>query len=213
MAVVRERIAAAGGDESVRLVAVTKGFGADAVDAAARAGVTDIGESYAQELLAKVPEVAAPDVRWHFIGRLQTNKVRAVAPFVDLWQTVDRAALADELARRAPGARVLLQVNVTGEPQKGGCRPLEAAALVNRMRQNGLDVVGLMAVGAAGAAEAARPGFRRLRQLADDLQLPERSMGMSTDLEVAVQEGATIVRVGRALFGDRPRPGGDHPPH
>ena len=213
VAAVRRRIAAAGGTDAVRLVAVTKGFGGDAVEAAVRAGVTDIGESYAQELVGKAAAVTADDVRWHFIGRLQRNKVRTVAPLVHLWHTIDRASLADEIARRAPGAQVLLQVNVTGRPQQGGCPPREAPALVGRMRRDGLDVVGLMAIGAAGPPEGARAGFRQLRRLADDLGVPERSMGMSGDLEVAVEEGATIVRVGRALFGDRPRPDGEDPAH
>jgi pyridoxal phosphate enzyme (YggS family) len=208
---VRRRIASAGDPDRVRLLAVTKGFGADAVDAAVRAGVTDIGESYAQELVAKAPAVTGAGVRWHFIGRLQTNKVRSLAGLVDVWQTVDRATLGDEVAQRAPGATVLLQVNVSDEPQKGGCGPHEAPALVKRLCKSGLDVVGLMTIGAAGSPEEARPGFRLLRRLADDLGLPERSMGMSGDLEVAVEEGATMVRVGRALFGERPRTEPGHP--
>ena len=203
----RRRIANAGDPQGVRIVAVTKGFGADAVDAALRAGITDVGESYAQELLAKVPDVKRDGVSWHFIGRLQTNKVRALAGIVDLWQSVDRATLGDEIAKRAPGAQVLLQVNVSNEPQKGGCAPPEVPQLVRRLQQSGLDVRGLMTVGRSGPADVARPGFRLLRRLADDLQLPERSMGMSDDLEVAVEEGSTMVRVGRALFGERPRPG------
>lgn len=210
---VRRRIADAGGDERVRLVAVTKGFGAEAVDAALRAGVSDIGESYAQELTAKVPDVTEPGARWHFVGRLQTNKVRGLAALVDLWQSVDRATLGDELARRVPGARVLLQVNISDEPQKGGCLPAEAATLVKRLRQGGLEVAGLMGVGASGGPEAARPGFRRLNRLADQLELVERSIGMSDDLEVAVEEGSTMVRVGRAIFGERPRPGAEDPSH
>ena len=203
VAEVRRRIAEAGGADRVRLLAVTKGFGPDAVDAALRAGVTDIAESYAQELLAKRPEVSEPGATWHFIGRLQTNKVRQLVDVVDVWHTVDRATLGDELAKRAAGAQVLLQVNVSDEPQKGGCGPHEAPALVNRLRKGGLDVVGLMAIGATGAPEAARPGFRLLSRLADDLGLVERSMGMSGDLEVAVEEGSTQVRIGTALFGSR----------
>jgi pyridoxal phosphate enzyme (YggS family) len=213
VAEVRRRITEAGGADRVRLVAVTKGFGADAVDAALRAGLTDIAESYAQELLAKRAEITAGEPTWHFVGRLQTNKVRPLADLVDVWQTVDRAPLGDELAKRAPGARVLLQVNVSDEPQKGGCGPHEVPALVNRLRKAELEVLGLMAVGAAGEPEAARAGFRLLARLADDLGLVERSMGMSGDLEVAVEEGSTMVRVGRALFGERPRPGVDLPPN
>jgi PLP dependent protein len=210
---VRRRILDAGGDERVRLVAVTKGFGADAVDAVARAGITDIGESYAQELVAKEPLVTATDLRWHFVGRVQTNKVRALAPVVDVWQSVDRPAAAEEIARRAPGATVLVQVNVSDEAQKGGCHPDETAALVQQLRGAGLDVAGLMAVGRAGPPELVRPGFRLLSQLADDLDLRERSMGMTDDLEVAVEEGSTMVRIGRALFGERPRHRPTDPPN
>jgi pyridoxal phosphate enzyme (YggS family) len=197
---VRGRIAGAGGDLArITLVAVTKTFGADAVRAAVGAGLVDCGESRAQELLAKAPEVEG--VRWHFVGRLQTNKVRRLARFVTVWQSVDRQEVLDEIARRAPGARVLVQVNVSGELQKGGCEPGDTADLVARARDAGLDVTGLMCV---PAADAPREGFRLLRSLADELALQERSMGMSGDLEVAVEEGSTMVRVGTALFGPRP---------
>ena len=213
VAAVRRRIAAAGGEGRVRLIAVTKGFGADAVDAAVAAGVHDVGESYAQELAAKVPLTTAAGVRWHFIGRLQTNKVRSVADVVGLWHTVDRVPLGEEVARRAPGSSVLVQVNVSDEAQKGGCSPRDLAGLVGRLRRLDLDVEGVMAIGASGPPEDARPGFRLLNRLADDLGLRERSMGMSADLEVAVEEGSTMVRVGRALFGERPRPGAPDPSH
>lgn len=213
VAVVRERIAAAGGDPgAITLVAVTKGFGRDVVDAAVAAGLTDLGESYAQELVAKLDAapVAAPhgDVRWHWVGRLQRNKVRAVAGVVDLWHSVDRAELGAEIAKRAPGAAVLAQVNTSGEEQKGGCAPGDVPALVADLRAEGLVVRGLMTVAAAGGPDVARPCFRRLRTLADDLGLAERSMGMSDDLETAVSEGATVVRIGSALFGARPEPPG-----
>ncbi len=207
---VRQRIATAGADpEAVRLVAVTKGFGPDAVEAALAAGVADIGESYAQELVAKSAALAelrrgAVAPRWHFIGRLQSNKVKGLVPLVELWQSVDRSSLLRELAERAPGARVLVQVNVSGEAGKGGCAPAEVTELVDHGVQAGLQVRGLMAVGATGTTEQARPGFRLLTELADRLDLPERSMGMSDDLEVAVEEGSTMVRLGRALFGPRP---------
>ena len=202
---VRDRIRAAGGEGRVRLVAVTKGFGPDAVEAVVRSGVHDIGESYAQELLGKCGAVEASGLCWHFIGHLQTNKVRALAPVVDVWQSVDRLAAGAEIAKRAPGATVLVQVNVSDEPQKGGCAPADTTALVRQLRDEGLDVAGLMAIGRAGPPEVVRPGFRLLNRLADDLDLRERSMGMTDDLEVAVEEGSTMVRIGRALFGERPR--------
>jgi len=201
---VRERLARVAPGRVVRLVAVTKGFGADAVRAAIDAGVLDIGESYVQELEQKLPAFATDELRWHMIGRLQRNKVRRVATSVHLWQSVDRMEVASEIARRAPGGSVLIQVNVSGEPNKAGCAPDEATALVAQAQGLGLDVRGLMTVGLAGAPELARPGFRLLSRLADDLGLAERSMGMSDDLEVAVEEGSTMVRVGRGLFGARP---------
>jgi pyridoxal phosphate enzyme (YggS family) len=206
LALVRERIAAAGRDpDAVTVVAVTKGHGPEAVAAALAAGVVDIGENYAEELRRKHEAVGAgpPAPRWHFLGHVQRRKVRSIAGTVHLWQGVDRRAAGAEIAARAPGASVLVQVNVSGEAAKNGCRPDETRGLVDEMRGLDLHVVGLMAMGPAGPPEAARPGFRHLAALADEIGLPERSMGMSDDLEVAVQEGATMVRVGRALFGPR----------
>jgi pyridoxal phosphate enzyme (YggS family) len=205
--VVHERIAAAGGDpDAVTLLAVTKGFGPEVAMAAAAAGMVDLGENYAQELVAKAPIVAEshPEVRWHAIGRLQRNKVRSLAGIVSLWQSVDRLDLGREIAKRAPGAAVLVQVNVSAEPQKGGCEPGAIAELVSALVDHGLDVQGLMTVGRTGPPAEARAGFALLRRLADDLDLRVRSMGMSGDLEAAVAEGATMVRVGSALFGPRP---------
>jgi PLP dependent protein len=206
LAEVHERIAAAGGvPGGVRVVAVTKGFGADAVEAAVAAGVVDLGENYADELVEKSDATGAGSElrRWHFLGRVQRNKVRRVAAIVHLWQAVDRVAAGREIALRAPGARVLVQVNVSGEPQKHGCHFDDVPAVVGPLRALGLDVEGLMAVGPTGPPELARPGYRRLSALAATLGLPERSMGMTDDLEVAVEEGSTMVRLGRALFGAR----------
>jgi pyridoxal phosphate enzyme (YggS family) len=225
---VRDRIASAGGDPGkVQLVAVTKGFGVEAVQAALAAGLTDLGENYAQDLVAKAqllepaPEVRAmthgtgagsPDSphspRWHFVGRLQRNKVRKVAPYVALWQSVDRLSLGVEIARRNPGGSILVQVDLTGEPTKGGCPPDELPRLLEGLRGLGLDLRGLMGIGPLGAPEEARPGFRRLRELAETHGFSEVSMGMSHDLEVAVEEGASMVRLGSALFGPRPRTSG-----
>ena len=209
VAAVRDRIAAAGGDpRAVRLVAVTKGFDAGVVREALDAGLADIGESYVQELVGKATELgeSAGDrgLRWHFVGRLQRNKVRKAAPHVWLWHSVDRLALGAEIARWAPGAAVLAQVNASGEASKAGCEPSMAPALVDGLVDLGLDVRGLMTIAPAGPAEGARPAFRTLCELAERLGLGELSMGMSDDLEVAVQEGATMVRVGRDLFGPRP---------
>jgi pyridoxal phosphate enzyme (YggS family) len=205
---VRERIAGSGGDPAhVRVVAVTKGFGPDAVLAALGAGLVDVGENYAQELLAKhdaLTDPAGREVRWHFLGAVQRNKVAALTPVVSCWQGVARAAEGNAIARRRPGAAVLVEVDVTGAPERNGCAPDEVPDLVDELRTAGLDVHGLMTV-APQEPDAARRAFRLVRVLADDLGLAERSMGMSDDLEIAVAEGSTMVRVGRALFGDRPR--------
>lgn len=212
----RQRIDAASGGRPVALVAVTKGFAADAVAAALAAGVDAVAENYAQELVAKQAALAElaidglpPDGRWwHFIGRLQRNKVRQLAPLVALYQSIDRAAVAAEVAKRAPGASVLIQVDISGEATKAGCAPAEVPALVEDCADRGLEVRGLMGVGATGTAEEARRGFAALVALADDLSLPERSIGMSNDFEVAVEEGSTMVRLGTVLFGARQYPGG-----
>jgi pyridoxal phosphate enzyme (YggS family) len=204
---VRRRIEAAGGDpEAITLVAVTKGFGVDVLRAALRAGLVDLGENFAQELTTKAAALDAEGVRprFHFVGQLQRNKVRKLAPLVHLYQTVDRVSLGREIVARAPGAAVLVQVNLTDDPERGGCPPPETPTLVEELAGLGLDVRGLMTVAPLGPPEVARDGFRRVRDLADRLGLAERSYGMTADLEAAVAEGATMVRIGTALFGDRP---------
>jgi len=202
LARIGERIADAGGDPTgVRLVAVTKGQPTGMARVAIDAGLADLGESYAQEMIEKADEIS--DARWHFIGRLQRNKVRQIAPYVHLWQSVDRLSLAAEIANRAPGAAVLVQVSVSGEEHQGGCPPERVASVVEGCADLGLEVRGLMAIGAQGPLDVVRSGFRIVRDLADRLALPERSMGMSNDLEAAVAEGSTMIRVGTALFGPR----------
>jgi PLP dependent protein len=141
---------------------------------------------------------------WHFLGHVQRNKVRSLAAVVGLWQGVDRLAAGAEIAARAPGAKLLVQLNVSDEPARNGCPPDDVPALVGELRALGLDVAGLMAMGPPGPPERARPGFRRLVAMADDLGLAVRSIGMTADLEVAVEEGTTMVRIGRGLFGPRP---------
>jgi pyridoxal phosphate enzyme (YggS family) len=203
---VRDRIVAAGGDpERITVLAVTKGHPATVVEQAVASGLADLGESYAQELVAKAEAVQEP-VRWHFIGGLQRNKVRSIAPFVHLWQSVDRHSLAAEIARRAPGAAVLVQVNVSGLEHQSGCAPAQVSSVVEGCTDLGLEVRGLMAIGPQGPDDVVRAAFRQVRDLADRFGLPERSMGMSGDLEAAVAEGSTMVRIGTDLFG--PRSGG-----
>ena len=189
----------------VEVVAVTKGFGDWAIDAAVDAGCHVIGENYAQELAAKRDAIERRSPMVEFIGRLQTNKVRLVADLVDVWASVDRSSVIREIAKRAPGARILVQVDTTGDPGKGGCAVDEVDGLVTFAREQGLVVEGLMTVGPTGQPPAAaRSGFRIVRGLVDDLGLPVCSMGMTADLVVAVEEGSTQVRVGTALFGPRP---------
>jgi len=186
-----------------RLLPVTKAFGPEAVLAVLAAGHRAVGENYAQELLAKHEAIGDRSVEWHMIGTVQRNKVRRLVGPVAVWQTIDRPSLVSEVARRSPGGRILVQVDCLGVPGRGGCPPDEVESLVVSALAAGLDVAGLMAVGAAGDPAATRAVFRTVADLADDLELEERSMGMSDDLESAVEHGSTMVRIGRALFGER----------
>jgi PLP dependent protein len=206
LSAVRARAAAAGNPD-VTIIGVTKGHGPEAIRAAAGAGLGAVGESYAQELIAKDSELGLRDADWpriHFIGRLQRNKVRRIAGLVDVWQSVDRPELVTEIARRSPGAEIMVQVHISGEATKGGCRPDDVADLVGGARAAGLTVSGLMGIGALGPPRDVRAGFARLRSLVDELGLVECSMGMSADMEPAIEEGSTMIRVGTDLFGPRP---------
>ena len=212
----RHRIEDAGRDPAgVRIVAVTKGFTAGAIDAARAAGLTDIGENYADEFVAKLRDVssaggapdaatASPPTRWHYLGAIQRRRVRMLAPVVSWWQTVARVSEGEAIASRAPGATVLVEVETTGIPGRNGCAPSEVPALVTTLRAAGLDVRGLMTVGPPGPPVESRRSFRVTAELARALGLPEVSMGMTDDLEAALSEGSTMLRVGRALFGERP---------
>jgi len=211
IAEVEERLAEASGGRT-RLLPVTKAFGVDAVRATVACGHPAVGENYAQELLGKAAEMAeagtGDEVEWHMIGGVQRGKVRQLGRLVSLWQTVDRVPLVDELAKRVPGARILVQVDPSGSPGKGGCQPGAVADLVQRAKDGGLVVAGLMTVGVQNDIAATASCFATVARLADELGLDELSMGMTDDLELAVEHGSTMVRVGRALFGERPlRPG------
>jgi PLP dependent protein len=201
------RAAARGGRDpaSVRLIAVSKTKPVALVREALAAGQTLFGENYAQELREK-SEALGPGVEWHFIGALQTNKARLVVGRAALVHTCDRLALARELSKRAQAAglsqRVLLEVNVGREPQKAGALPEDAAALLEQVRAlPALRCDGLMCI--PPATGDPRPHFRALRELGEKLGLAELSMGMSADFEAAIEEGATLVRVGTAIFGER----------
>lgn len=214
---VRETVArhqAVGGwTHPVRIVAVTKAHGPEAVKAALAAGLTDVGENRVQEALQKQEALPGVAVAWHLIGTLQRNKARHAAGRFALIHSLDRADLAVELDRRvSPDTRqaVLVQVNCSDEPQKGGVEPAELPALLEALQGLArLDVRGLMTMSALTQDTAEqRRAFRRLRELRDAAErrgqrLPELSMGMSGDFPVAVEEGATMVRLGTVLFGER----------
>lgn len=206
---------------SVSIVAVTKTHPPEVATAAIRAGLNHLGESRVQEMLAKMSALettADPAPSWHLVGRLQSNKARDVVGRAVLVHSVDRRSLAEELSRRAGRAgvvqRVLIQVNVGDDPAKAGCRPDAALELIAAVRElDHLSVEGLMTIPPlpaddADQAEAARPHFATLRRLRDEArgrwpEVTHLSMGMSADFEVAVEEGATVIRLGTVLFGPR----------
>ena len=201
---VRSEISNAGGSE-VSLIAVTKSFGIDALRAASAAGCEGVGENYAQELLEKVRD-GIPPIDVHFIGALQSNKVRSLAGHIALWQSVDRESVVDELGRRAPGASILIQVDTTHEPTKGGVAPELLDTLRTRAESVGLVVKGLMTIGPTdGTPQECEKSFELLRRLVNEQGLSVCSMGMSADYGIAVACGSTMVRVGSGLFGDRVR--------
>jgi pyridoxal phosphate enzyme (YggS family) len=205
--------AAAGLRQAVTIVAVTKGHPADAAEAACAAGLPDVGENRVQEALAKMALVQAP-VRWHLIGHLQTNKAKSVPGKFVMVHSIDSLRVADAVGRAATKmgveVPVLLQVNVAGEEQKSGCAPEEAAELVERVAGvQGIGVEGLMTMAPFTDDERVqRTAFAALRQVRETLATPQRplahlSMGMSGDYRAAVAEGATMVRLGTVLFGER----------
>ncbi len=205
LASIRQRIDAVAAGRPVTVVAVTKTWPVEITRRAMAVGLVDCGENYAQALAAKANELAEVgdgQPRWHFIGGLQRNKIKLLAGVVDLWQTVDRDVLIDQISARAPGSAILIQVNTTNEEQKSGCKPDDVGRLIEHGLAAGLEVRGLMTLGPTGGADP-RPSFAGLAALADRYQLPELSMGMTGDFELAVAEGSTIVRIGSALFGAR----------
>lgn len=211
LSLVRERIAAACARakrpiEAVTLVAVSKLQPTALIREAYDAGQRDFGENYAQELRDKAAELAGLDgLRWHGIGPLQTNKAKYVAQVAYAFHAVDRVEIAQELAKRRKGEklRCYLEVNVGGETTKSGVRPEDAPALLTAVRAiPSVEVVGLMTLPPPG--DDPRPHFASLRTLATKLHLRELSMGTTADYELAIEEGATLIRVGTAIFGARP---------
>ena len=213
---VRRRISEAlqGDSRAITLVAVSKSQPPEAIREAFAAGCRDFGENYVQDALPKIAALAGLPVTWHYIGHLQGNKAREVARHFDWVHSVDRAKIAQALSRARPPGRppinVCLQVNISREATKGGVTPAEASALATEVRAlPNLRLRGLMGM-ASPAPEAARAEFARLRELLHQLaalghDLDTLSMGMSQDLEAALAEGATMVRVGTAIFGERER--------
>jgi pyridoxal phosphate enzyme (YggS family) len=201
----------------VTLVAVAKTFPAEAVRQTLESGTTDIGENYVQELLRKRGELPDQGIRWHFIGHLQSNKVKSIAGWVHMIHAVDSAGLAEEIDKRAGTAgRVidcLLEVNTTGEKSKYGVEPDRVLPLVRTLEPlRNIRIAGLMTIGPfLPDPEGSRPMFRLLRELRDGVRgsgqsnapVSHLSMGMTGDFEVAIEEGATLVRIGTAIFGSR----------
>ncbi|MBF0527951.1 MAG: YggS family pyridoxal phosphate-dependent enzyme [Deltaproteobacteria bacterium] len=215
---IKERIAAAAhrsgrSPQEIKLLAVTKTVPVDLVQAGLEAGLLDLGENYIQEAQTKIP-LLGRSVTWHFIGRLQSNKAKYAVQLFDLIHSVDSFKLALELDKKAEAAGrrlgVLIQVNIAGEGSKGGVTPEAAPSVVDQVAGLGnLELRGLMTMPPFfDQPERVRPFFAALRDLRDKIggPLKDLSMGMSGDFEVAIEEGATIVRIGTSLFGSRPVP-------
>ena len=195
-------IVAAKAQNQVNLIAVTKGFTHEEVNIATELGIKNFGENYAQELLAKNPLVDA-EISWHYIGQLQSNKVRKVSHLVDVWHSVTSLKLAREIHNRNDQAKILLQVSVLGPSNSKGFEVEELPDLISQLRDENVDVSGLMTMGVPGDMVATRFVFKRLRQLADTFELSECSMGMSDDFEIALECGSSMIRIGSAIFGNR----------
>lgn len=206
LAAIERRITATGRVlESVRIVAVTKTFPSSVVRAAAAVGLDTIGENYVDELEAKSRATEDLTLRWHFLGALQSNKIARIVVASDVVCGVSRLKELEKIAAHHPGMVIYVEVDHTGEAARNGASPREVEELVHRARDLELDVRGLMTVAPTDPG-AARLAFAATAALADDLGLAERSMGMSDDLEAALECGSTEVRLGRALFGPREAP-------
>jgi hypothetical protein len=192
----------------VTIVAVSKGFPPSAIDEVVVAGIADVGENRVQEAAAKIVALRPLPITWHLVGHLQTNKAKTALELFDIIHSVDSLHLAEVLSHpdRSGPLPILLEVNAAGEATKFGFPPGEVAAAAQAIaRLPHLDLRGLMTVAPfVSDPETVRPVFRELRRLRDALGLRELSMGMTDDFEVAIEEGATLVRIGRAIFGERP---------
>ena len=186
----------------VTLIGVTKGFTHEEVNIASELGIKNFGENYAQELLTKNPLVD-PEISWHYIGQLQSNKIRKISHLVDVWHSVTSLKLAREIHKRNDQAQILLQVSLMGPSNSKGFEVEQLPQLISELRDMNIDISGLMTMGVPGDMVATRVVFKELRKLADTFELPECSMGMSDDFEIALENGASMIRVGSAIFGNR----------
>lgn len=200
--------------EDIRLIAVSKTFSSEHIREVVSAGVQDIGENYVQELHAKQQELINEPIRWHFIGHLQRNKIKYIIPWIHCIHSLDSFKLAEEISQQAIKLNriidVLVEVNSSGEPSKYGVAPETTVGFIKELQRfSNLKVIGLMTIGKFGeTAEESRPSFQLLRQLqaevnCEGIALPHLSMGMTHDFPVALEEGATMIRIGTAIFGKR----------
>jgi len=186
-----------------KIIAVTKSLDKEAIVIAKEAGIQAVGENYAQELIEKHQTLGDLEIEWHMIGAVQRNKIRKLSGILSLWQSVDRIEVLEEIKKRDPAGKVLIQINPLGETGKGGCSFHEARGLIEHGLEIGLSVEGVMAVGVQGDLGKTSDIFSKVEALTDEFGLPERSIGMSDDIEVAIDHGSTMLRIGRALFGER----------
>jgi len=185
------------------LLPVTKGFGVGEVQAMLEVGLTKVGESYAQEILEKAKSITDDRLDWHMIGRIQRNKVRKLSETVDLWHSVDREELIAEISKHKSDSKILIQVDMNDRHEQGGCSPENVPNLIEFASDKGVKVEGLMTIGVDHDIEATKNIFSELAKLSKKMGLKEISMGMSNDFEIAIDYGATILRVGRSIFGER----------
>jgi len=185
------------------LLPVTKGFGVREVEAVLEVGLTKVGESYAQELLEKAKNITDNRIDWHMIGKIQRNKVKKLSETVDLWHSVDRKELIAEISKYKKDSKILIQVDMNERYQQGGCSPENVPGLIEFASDKGVNVEGLMTIGVDQDVETTRNIFAELAKLSKKMGLKEISMGMSNDFEIAIDYGATILRVGRSIFGER----------
>jgi len=185
------------------LLPVTKGFGVGEVQAMLEVGLTKVGESYAQEILEKAKSITDDRLDWHMIGRIQRNKVRKLSETVDLWHSVDREELIAEISKHKSDSKILIQVDMNDRHEQGGCSPENVPNLIEFASDKGVKVEGLMTIGVDHDIEATKNIFAELAKLSKKMGLKEISMGMSNDFEIAIDYGATILRVGRSIFGER----------